>query len=145
MFVSSPWRRCVGLTETQVTPAVGSEAPPGTVISNEKIPVVLTISSPSKPASVRSYSQSAFVFAVSVGSATGAPKPMKVAVTKVSNSSRRYWPDLGAHDASSASGKEQCNTADLQSALQKLRFCWLLGELYLAGGGKIGGWRGMRA
>ena len=86
MVVSRPLRRCVGLTLTQVTPAVGSE-PPGTVMSNEKMPVVLTISSPSKLASVRSYSQSAFVFAVSSGGATGAPKPMNVAVTKVSNSS----------------------------------------------------------
>src|SRR5690606_26847838 len=45
--VSSPRRRCVAATLTIVTPAAGTDAPPGTVSRNENAPAVPTHVSPS--------------------------------------------------------------------------------------------------
>ena len=54
--VRMPFRRCVGRTETQVTPAVG-RMPPGTVVSNDQMPAVPTTWSPSQTDVERSYSR----------------------------------------------------------------------------------------
>jgi hypothetical protein len=56
MAVSTPRRRCVGWTETIVTPATPSWEPPGTVIRKLKAPAVETRSPSSQPAMVRSSS-----------------------------------------------------------------------------------------
>ena len=52
-----PWRRWVGMTPTHVTPAVGTAAPPGTVMANEKALVDPTTSAPSTATRVRSSSR----------------------------------------------------------------------------------------
>ena len=42
MDVSTPRRRCVAATDTMVTPAAGTAAPPGTVSRKENAPAVPT-------------------------------------------------------------------------------------------------------
>lgn len=53
MAVSSPRRRWVAATLTIVTPAVGTDAPPGTVSRKEKAPPEATHRSPSQAARKR--------------------------------------------------------------------------------------------